>query len=358
MHGKYDDPYHRATAKGYIAGGRTTRKTLMIDISNAQLDPYRGFHYFHEDLNIYLKVALSSALLLVRHSAEPQDSDKLHDLIKLAHPSWNTPPVRDMSIDIQRRTHASISAFALISVFSAFDDFLIGTKAELHRFYSATESSRHIGMNKATPTIIEETNINDGEENDDDDDSEERLRAFYAKNGWDGRSIDPILKVVRYFRLCRNCIAHRNGRASRALVKHSSDADVHKLVSNLLDKASNGLRKYVINEDVFIEPTQAILCSHLLRKIALDANKKLLGTLGFDGFLRSVAHHTMFSETIVRSDAYKTPEAVLNFALTDRYRATMSNREECIQEMKRLGLWKKYMSEFERKYGTGYLSEY
>lgn len=108
----------------------------MIDISNAQLDPYRGFHNFHEEVNIYVKVSLSAALLLVRHSAEPSDSDKLNDLIKLAHPSWNTPPVRDMSIDIQRRIYASVSAFSLVTIFSAFDDFLIGTKAELHRFHS------------------------------------------------------------------------------------------------------------------------------------------------------------------------------------------------------------------------------
>jgi hypothetical protein len=324
----------------------------MIDISNAQLDPYRGFHYFHEDLNIYLKVSLSSALLLVRHSAEPQDHDKLHDLIKLAHPSWNTPPVRNMSLAIQRKSYASISAYALVTVFSAFDDFLIGTKAELHRFQSTPKSTSSHDANESTPFSAARADAVAREDDDDEDDSEERLRAFYSKNTWDSTSINIFLKVVRYFRLCRNCIAHRNGRASRALVKHSSDAELHGLVSSLLDKASNGLKKYLINEEIFIEPTQAILCSHLLRKIALDANVQLLRTLGFDGFLRSVAHHTMFGDSIVRSEAYKTPEAVLNFALTDRYRATMSNREECVQEMKRLGLWKKYIIEFEKKYGT------
>jgi hypothetical protein len=310
----------------------------MIDISNAQLDPYRGFHYFHEDVNIYLKVSFSAVLLLVRHSADPFGADELQELIKLTHPSWKTPPVRDMSIDIQRRTHASISAFSLVTIFSAFDDFLIGTNAELHRFYSS----------ELPPAV--DTPILFTVKDDDDDDAEEHLRNFYAKNGWNSSYIEPHLKFVRYFRLCRNCIAHRNSRASPALAKYSSDEALHKEVSGLLDKTSGGLRKYTVNEDVFIDPTHAILCSHFLRKIALDANNHLINTLGLDGFLRSVAHHTMFSEKIIRSDAYKSPEAVLNFALTDRYRATMTNREEAIQEMKRLKLWKEYVRTFEKKY--------
>jgi len=320
----------------------------MIDISSAQLDPFRGFHYFHEDVNIYLKVSLAAALLLVRHSAEPNDIDQLYDLIRLTHPSWNSPPVREMSIEIQRRTYSSISAFALVTIFSAFDDFLIGTKAELHRFGSKGGTA----VISASVTQMQVPKHPEKEDDDDDDDAEERLRAFYAKNAWDTSLIDPLLKVIRYFRLCRNCIAHRNGRASRALVEHAADPGVHSQVKGLLDRTSDGLTEYSLNERVFVEPTQAILCSHLLRKIALDANMRLLGTLGLDGFLKSVAHHTMFGDKIVRSDAYKTPEAVLNFALTDRYRATMSNREECIQEMKRLGLWKKYMDEFEKKYAA------
>lgn len=326
----------------------------MIDISNAQLDPYRGFHYFHEEVNIYVKVSLSSVLLLVRHSAEPNEFDKLHDLIQLSHPSWNTPPVRNMSIDIQQRVYASISAFSLITIFSAFDDFLIGTKAELHRFYSygnVTASSKKKTSIRCVESHLSQSN-SQADSDDDNDDSEERLRAFYDANKWDGSSIEPLLMVIRYFRLCRNCIAHRNGRASRALSEHSSDSKLHDQVKGLLDRTSYGLKKYAINETVFVEPTQAILCSHLLRKIAGDANHRLLGTLGLDGFLRSVAHHTMFSEVIIRSEAYKTPEAVLNFALTDRYRANVENKDQCIQEMKRLGLWKKYVENFDRKYVT------
>ncbi len=325
----------------------------MIDISNAQLDPYRGFHYFHEDLNIYLKVSLSAALLLVRHSAEPSMRDQLNDLIKLTHPSWNTPPVRDMSIDLQRRTHASISAYGLVTIFSAFDDFLVGTEAELHRFHSGSQSKKELDLVPPQPvekSKAKEDNVVDEKDDDEEDDSEERLRSLYDKNNWEISKVESFLKVIRYFRLCRNCIAHRNGRVSRALAELSNDSELDDEVSELLDKASDHLAKYSINDAVFIEPTHAILCSHLLRRVAQDVNRLLMGTLGLDGFLHSVAHHTMFGDVIVRSDAYKTAEAVLNFALTDRYRATMSSREEAIQEMKRLGLWKRYMLEFDKKY--------
>lgn len=319
----------------------------MIDISTAQLDPYRGFHFFHEEVNIYVKVSLSAALLLIRQTANPKDSDELHDLIRLTHPSWNTPPIREMSLDLQRRTYGSISAFSLISIFSAFDDFIVGTSAELHRYYSSGPGKQPVKLVGAkVPIQVETSHQND----DDDDDSEERLRAFFDKNGWDSAAIVPLLPIVRYFRLCRNCIAHRNGRASRALVKCAADDEIHKQIKVLLDTSSDGLKKYSINDYVFIEPTQAILCSHLLRRIAQHANGQLLNTLGLDGFLRSVAHHTMFADQIARTDAAKTAESVLNTSLTNRYRAKVSDSKVGIQEMKRLGLWKRYLEEFNRKY--------
>jgi hypothetical protein len=326
----------------------------MINIKNAQLDPYRGFHYFHEEVNIYLKVGLSAALLLVQHTADPKESDKLHDLIKLTHPSWNTPPVRDMSIDLQRRTYASISSFALVAIFSAFDDLLVGTEAELDRFYSrgVTRPQTQAEAKSQASKNGSSTKNKQDEDEDEEDNNEERLRAFYEKNGWDIKPIEPYLIVVRYFRLCRNCIAHRNGRASRALVDLSRDVALHERTSGELDKSSNGLKDYSINDLIFVDPTHAIHCSHLLRKIAQDTNTRLLSTLGLDGFIRSVAHHTMFGEHIIDSDAYKSPEAVFNRALTYRYKAKVSNNVEGIKELQRLDLWKRYNEVFKKKYNT------
>lgn len=317
----------------------------MIDISSAQLEPFCGFHRFHEEVNVYLKVTLSAALLLVRYASA---EDEIADLIKLTHPSWNNPPVRSMSIALQRGTHDWISSFALVAVFSAFDDFLTGTEAELHRFQNRVGSLGHGDDQRP------EGDAGDGGANSDDADAkaEHRLLGLYLRTGWATHSIQPYLKAVRYFRICRNCIAHRNGRASQALVDLGKDDDLHAGLSLLHDRASTGLRSYELNDRIHVEPTQAILCSHLLREIAVDANRRLISMLGLDGFLRSVAHHTMFGDAIVRTPAHRAPEAVLNYALTDRYRARVDDRLDSIQEMKRIGLWKEYIATFDRKYAN------
>lgn len=315
----------------------------MIDISEAQLDPFRAFHYFHEEINIHIKVTLSAALVLVRETGAPSDTDGLAELIKQAHPAWNTPPIRGLSIPTQRELHRAVASFALVSIFSAFDDFLSGTEAELSRFSSRSA----VVVERPAETASTEQ---EQDESAADDDSAEKLINFYRRYGWRTVAIDGLLPLLRYFRLCRNCIAHRSSRASRALSEQSEDEGVQNAAKPRLDRNSKELPRFGVNSEVFLAPTHAILCSHILRTIAEDCNKKLIETLGLDGFVRAVAHHTMFGDRIVRSEAYRTPEAVFNFAATDRYRARLGSRGDSVAEMKRLGIWKDYLLTFERKY--------
>lgn len=317
----------------------------MIDISDAQLDPFRAFHYFHEAINIHIKVSLPAALVLVRETGEPSDSDGLATLIKHAHPAWNSPPIRGLTLSAQRELHKAVASFALVAVFSAFDDLLSGTEAELSRFAART------GKAESKAGEVERSSTKK-EDSEDDDDATEKLLNFYRRYGWITKPIDSLFPLLRYFRLTRNCIAHRSSRASRALSEHSKAESLQEAAKPLLDRSSRTLPQFEVNGEVLLEPTHAILCSHLLRTIAEDCNRNLVGTLGVDGFVRAVAHHTMFGDRIVRSEAYRTPEAVFNFAATDRYRARVGSREDSIAEMKRLGIWKEYLSTFERKYAA------
>lgn len=317
----------------------------MIDISEAQLDPFRAFHYFHEAINIHIKVSMSAALVLVRETGEPSNSDGLANLIKQAHPAWNTPPIRGLSLSAQRELHKAVASFALVAVFSAFDDLLSGTEAELTRFAARAAKEG----NKAAK--VEQSSAKQ-EVTEDEEDESEKLVNFYSRYRWPTQPIEGLLPLLRYFRLTRNCIAHRSSRASRALSQHSQDDGLQKAAKLLLDRSSKELPRFDVNGEVFLEATHAIMCSHILRTLAEDCNRKLIDTLGVDGFVRAVAHHTMFGDRIVRSEAYRTPEAVFNFAITDRYRARLGSRTDSIAEMKRLGIWKEYISTFERKYAA------
>jgi hypothetical protein len=246
---------------------------------------------------------------------------------------------------VQRDLHKAVASFALVAVFSAFDDLLSGTEAELSRF-AAHAANVNNKVDKGEKSSTKE------ESSEDDEDTTEKLVNFYIRYGWSTQPIEGLLPLLRYFRLTRNCIAHRSSRASRALSEISQDHGLQKAAKPLLDRNSRQLPQFEVNEEVFLEATHAIMCSHILRAIAEDCNKNLIGTLGVDGFVRAVAHHTMFGDRIVRSEAYRTPEAVFNFAVTDRYRARLGSRGDSIAEMKRLGIWKEYLSTFERKYAA------
>ena len=75
-----------------------------------------------------------------------------------------------------------------------------------------------------------------------------------------------------------------------------------------------------------------------------------MDTIGVEGFLRIVAHNLMLSDRAVRTDAYKTPEAVLNLALSERYRVPVADRLAPAAALKQLGIWKAFAKEFDRKY--------
>jgi hypothetical protein len=305
----------------------------MINISSARLLPFQAFHSFHEQINVHIKVAHSANLLLVRHAGEPSSQDELADLIASSHPSWNAAPVRNLSIKLQRAQDAGVSAFAIVSVFSAFDDFLIGTEAEV---------SRGKGNQAATKSPKDEA-----KESDDDEEKIDRVFRLYGSMGWPVSGIANLQPLLRYFRLCRNCIAHRNGRASKALVTQSSDPALSSALASLQEGPERGIMAFKVNDPIHLPPTLAIMCSHILRLIAIDANDandRLIETLGLDGVLKMAAHHAVRLNEELGGKARKRPEAILNAFLTQS-RVRMDSREESIVEMKRIGAWATYVSE-------------
>ncbi|MCB8747819.1 hypothetical protein LHU53_12985 [Rhodoferax sp. U2-2l] len=309
----------------------------MIDISGARLQPFQAFHSFHERINVHIKVAHAANVLLVRHVGEPNNQDQLAELITSCHPSWNAPPVRNLSIDLQRAQDASVSAFAVVSVFSAFDDFLISTEAEI---------SRVVGNQRTADPTSDESDASE-----DDEEKIDRVFRLYAFMSWSDTGITELQPLLRYFRICRNCIAHRNGRASKALATQSADPRLAIALAALQDGRERGVMTFKVNEAIHVAPTLAIMCSHILRLIAIDANNRLVETLGLDGILKSVAHHAVRLNDELGGKDRKRPEAIVNAFLT-KSRVHMDSRQESIAEMKRVGVWTPYLKAISRGLAT------
>lgn len=286
---------------------------------------------------------MAAAVLLVRHVGAPTDSSALGELIQLAHPAWNSPPIWGLEIKNQRAFHDSVASFAIVACFSAFDDFIVGTEAELSRV--GESAAGKVGQSGKGECCPKERSADDNE-----DDEAERFFNLYKRHEWSVAGIEEWKPVLRYFRLIRNSIAHRASRASKALAEHSVSEELKNRLANLLDASANGFPIPLQDDHLSLDPTLAILCSHVLRQLAQDANRRLVESLGEGGFLRSVAHHTMLGDKVVRSPyAYRSAEAVLNAALTERYRVRVQNKTDAIEAMARHGLWRDYVRAFETK---------
>jgi hypothetical protein len=302
----------------------------VLDTSRARLPPFDGFHQFHERINVHIKVASCSSLLLVQHAGDPAISGKLGALISGSHPSWNAPPVRDLTLALQKEQEGAISSFAVLAAFSAFDDFLIGTEAEMHR-------ARGADLKRSTSKSKQE----------DDEESADRAFRTYEQFRWPTEKIAAITTVLKYFRLCRNCLAHRSGKASKLLWEVSTSSELNAELKLLQPKVRRGLPAFPPGEIIHLSSTLAIMCSHVLRLIAEDANGRLIQTLGSDGVLKLMTAYCIRRIGEGGSVRDKREEAYLGRILT-KARIKFGNGQDLIRELKRIGVWNEYFDALSR----------
>ena len=305
-----------------------------MDLSRAQLDAFRGLHYFHENLNIHIKSSTAGIILLADAAGTHSNSRHMGELIRNSHPAWNSPPVHQLNLNIYKRIYCSVGAYAIVALFSALDDFLTGLEADISRY----EAKGNAVLRQAKPKA-----------NESDNEQAEPIESLYNRYSWSTNGIVPLLPALKYFRLIRNCLAHRSSRASLALSEHSKDQNFQAGMKELLERTTPSAPKYEHNEEIFIDPTLAICCSDVLRTIAADCNKKCLELLGIHGFLLLVCQN-LDKPQKCSTAAYKSPEAVLNLALIERYRVAIEDKYEAPKEAQRLGLWKDFYKSFQANY--------
>ena len=302
----------------------------MIDISNAQLEPYRALHFFHERIDIHIKTATAGAILLCTESAQSTNPRRLGDLVEQSHPAWNNSPVHEIDVSLYRRLYGAAGSFGIVALFSSLDDFISGVEADI---------AKHFAM-----VCEQEPQSREG------DNEEDRIFRVYERYGWDTGAISPLQPLIDYFRLIRNCIAHRSSRCSRQLSTLCDDPALGEAIRPLLDHTTPAHPRFAYNEEIFIEPTLAIACSDVLRKVGADCNRQYIEMIGVDSFLRIVAKNLLHNERPIRTAAHRSPEAVLNLALSERYRVPVLDRLEPMRELIRLGMWRQFVARYSAIY--------
>jgi len=300
-----------------------------MEIENAYTEPFVGYHYFHKQINIAIKIVTASLIQTMSHVSKSANNKELGDLISNADPAWRNPPVWSFSDVSESDIYSFVGELGVVSAFSALDDFFDGVDGEISRCNATIHTSK-----KLEPSINLES-------------SEEKVLAIYNKYSWKTEKVDRFIPVLKYFRLVRNCIAHRSSKASPALVNYSSSSELVGNFSEYFEsKTIAELPRFCPHGIVKIEPKLAIFCSHILREITKSVNGELLAFLGIDGVLYMAAYHGFLKEKPVQTDAYKTPEAVLNFILVDRLNVALSNNTEAISRAAKLGFWKKCIDQY------------
>ncbi|MEB8434550.1 hypothetical protein OO007_20090 [Cocleimonas sp. KMM 6892] len=319
-----------------------------MDISNANTEPFLGYHLFHENINVNIKILSASLHSTIKTIDQSKDPDKLGKLITEADASWNNPPIKSFGEITTEQILSSVSNFGIIASYSAFDDFLNGIEAEIARYKSFSDEETNIDITKSA--------------NEKTKDEDEKIINIYERNNWDTKNIKNYLPTLKYFRLIRNCMAHRDSKSSEKLaICSKSEELMSSFNKHIKNKTINVLPSFSINDEIIIDPKLSIFYSHLLREVASDINSKTVSILGVNGLLNMAFYHLFKEHKSVSTNAYRRPQTVWNTILHGRYRMRLKDDTEAIQKAKNIkilvkngneetDLWKECIKQFEKKY--------
>ena len=294
------------------------------------MEPFHRYNNFHNEVNLTLKVLSGSAKHTAKYLRSPGCTERLGDLIIAADPSWNKPPLWTYEPETEDRIVGQIGNFGVFSVFSAADDFADGIEAEVARWEDF--SGGKVAVRNAQ--------------------SEYRLMRLIQRHGFNTTGIDNDLTVTEYFQTVRNCLAHRDGRASPSLSALSKLPEMAAAYSSFTRRASKELHVFTVDEKISIHPKVAIFYSYITRRIAMSVDRQLLDLVGEPGFINMAVAHVFSKERPIRSHAYKSPEAVINSALTGRYRASsVGSNADTVKMLRKIGLWQRCRDGFDLHYG-------
>ena len=125
---------------------------------------------------------------------------------------------------------------------------------------------------------------------------------FLGKRGWLPFDAD-LLRLLQYFRVIRNCFAHRGGRASAFLQSLGEDKKLSSAEAALgTRKKKDGSRaappllpRYRDGELIALAPRFVIYASHVGLQYAIHINGRLVSEAGLGGLVKMAARHGLLN---------------------------------------------------------------
>lgn len=310
-----------------------------MNVNGANTEPYYRFLRAHEDLGSNIKLVYG-ALHAISQDEKPITSGRDTNLILLptgGEPWGKNTRWRSVKTRIPK-LRKLISEMGLVLAASAFEDFLTNVHSEHARFSDFAQIQR-----SAEPASVEE-----GEDR-------EQLRTLFSALQWDITRIEYLLPLYDYFIITRNCVVHRSGRATRALVeKAESDvlAECVKKWPSRPGRTIPQLPQVQEGREISLLPRHVILFSEVCQRIALDIDGRLLKFLGVEGLVYLAAYHGLLSDNPIQTDARRSPERVINLMLTERCQVQLADEFEVIAILKEMNLWTACRTKYKKLFGN------
>ncbi|WP_299969216.1 hypothetical protein [uncultured Roseobacter sp.] len=252
-------------------------------IAQANTTAFKTFSNTHEEFGNALKVVSVGLSLVTEEIQAGTSPEALWSRVGLLTEKWGTVPL--LSGTITETAYFEIANLGLARSFSAFDRFLVDADAELtslesHSFLSPSQFSTQETSGIET---VDEPGLS--------------LERFYVRRGFDRSRVAFVAPVFDYYRSARNCIIHRSGVASsemESLAKSSRLAEaLHSWVEHTSEHGPLKLKEFEEGEIIKFDYFDAILCSSILRRLALDINEQAVPLMGIKGLTFLAAKHCM-----------------------------------------------------------------
>lgn len=293
-----------------------------MDLSNAESEPYVRFRRLRAEFDRNIRVAYGG-LQELRTASLAEGGGFQSVPVPSGEEPWGKTRNWKNVPDLTARSARFLAQMGLVHVMSAFEEFLGDIKTEHDRFAIASG--------------------NLPEQPDDEDADEQTINRLCGSLGWSPRPIAPIAPLFEYFTIARNCIVHRSGRASRALVRISGDALFLEAAANWTGESGRPLPAFPqieLNREITFLPRHAVLASIVCNRLAHHFDRRLVDYLGEIGAIYMAAFHALLSDDRPQYFKARSADIVVRRALCERYRVKGVHLPEVIAALKGLDKWR------------------
>ncbi len=306
---------------------------MNLELANSE--PFFRFHKFREDFDRNIKVAFGALekLKLAANAIDAEGKQAEFTVTPTGEEPWGEGIKWKNISPVASQACRFLAQMGLVRVTSAFEDFLVNVGAEHDRYTDLIKGG------SAAPLEIA------GDENQGG-----LLSKLCERLKYDIHPVAYLLPLLNYFVTARNCVVHRSARASVALVEQAKSGELSDCLKNwpnLRGKPLPELPQCSFNDELPFLPRHAVLAADVCYRAANYLNAKLVESIGAEGIVYMAAHHALIREDPLPTNAFKSPDRVVNGVLSGRYRIREVSSLETIGILKSLGKWDTCFQSFE-----------